>query len=110
MASYPVLNRSGAYFQVEVAVLVDVTDVELDAAAVLAVSYCEVVPESVPAGVGVDPQEQVILAFADPHHAVEVGRLELRVEDKFTAGRDSGVHAFERAVVDRRLVILVFED
>ena len=46
----------------------------------------------------VDPQKQVILFGANLHHAVQVTRLEIRIEGQLLLFIESGVHAFECSV------------
>lgn len=95
------------YFQIEVAVLADIADIQLHAAPLATVSYCEVVPEGVSPGVRVHSQEQIVLAVAHLHHAVQVCRFELRIKHQLCIGSDGWVHPFEGAVVYCCFVVLV---
>ena len=90
-------------------VLREVGQVEAHLLPLLHVFDGEVEPEDVTSCVGIDPEEEIVLALADLHHAVQVPALEPRLKREFLLQVDRRVHALEGAVVDLVLVELVVD-
>lgn len=60
----------------------------------------EIVPGDVPAGVGVDPQEEVVFVMVYLYRAVQISALKSGLKHQLFLQVDGGVHAFKGAIVE----------
>jgi hypothetical protein len=83
-----------------------VAQVELDPA-VAHVFDREVEPEEVSSGVGVYPEEKVVLVGVHLYNAVKVTSFKPRLKNQLVSCLQRGIHAFKGSIVDLISVELV---
>ena len=64
-------------------------------------------PLGVTPGVGVDPQEKIVLHGLDLDDAIQVAGLEAAVEDELVGQVECGVHTFEGPVEDGGPIVMI---
>jgi hypothetical protein len=106
LAPFAAAQQVGSHAsRVEGAAPAEVAEVETKGESVWStVGHLKVIPEAVSPGVGINPQEQVVLEFGKADSGVKVAALEVRGESEGQVV-EGGVGALEGTVVDHLLLV-----
>ena len=87
-----------------------VADIESDGILYISlVLDAKIIPTGVSSGVGVDPEEKIVLVGCNFDSAIKVAVFEGAVEAEFV-GLDGGVHSFEGSVEEGGAIVVVVSE